>query len=67
MACNTYQNNLESLELEGSSSPFLKERTKKLLIFLNVGSIIQSKLLFFGSVFISDLYLSHDLYLSQVF
>ena len=34
--------------LVGTLSPFLDEFTNNLLIFLNVGSIKQSKLLFFG-------------------
>ena len=46
-----------------SSSPSLNERINNLLIFQNVGSIIQSKLLSFGSVFISDLYLFQDIVL----
>ena len=47
----------------GSFSPVLNEWTNNRLIFLNVGSIIQSKLLFFGFVVISDLYLFQDIVL----
>ena len=42
---------------------FLNESTNNLLIFLNVGSIRQSRLLFFGCVVISDLYLFQEIIL----
>ena len=51
---------LSKESLVGSLLQFLNERTNNLLIFLNVGSIIQSKLLFFGSALISDLYLFQE-------
>ena len=41
-------------------SPFSNERSNNLLIFLNVGIIIQSDLLFLGCVVISDLYLFQE-------
>ena len=54
MVCNIY--------LVGSSVPFLNESTKNLLMmFLNVGSIRQSKLLFFNCAVISDLYMFHEI------
>ena len=43
--------------LVGSSSPYLNERTGNILMLLNVKSIIKSKLLLFGCVVISNLYL----------
>ena len=49
--------------LVGLSMPFLNESTNNLLIFLNVGSIRQFKLLFFGCVAISDLYLLQEIVL----
>ena len=49
--------------LVGLSIPFLNESTNNLLIFLNVGSIRQFKLLFFGYVAISDLYLLQEIVL----
>ena len=54
MVCNIY--------LVGSSVPFLNESTKNLLMmFLNVGSIRQSKLLFFSCAVISDLYMFQEI------
>ena len=54
MVCNIY--------LVGSSVPFLNESTKNLLMmFLNVGSIRQSKLLFFNCAVISDLYMFQEI------
>ena len=47
--------------LVGLSIPFLNESTNNLLIFLNVGSIRQFKLLYFGYVAISDLYLLQEI------
>ena len=49
--------NLSKEYLVGTLSPFLDEFTNNLLIFLNVGSIKQSKLLFFGCAVIWDLHL----------
>ena len=46
--------------LVGSSSPYLNERTGNILMLLNVKSIIKPKLLFFGCVVISDLYLFQE-------
>ena len=43
-----------------SSSPFLNESTNNLLVFLNVGSIKQSKLLLFVCAVILDLYWFKD-------
>ena len=54
MVCNIY--------LVGSPVPFLNESTKNLLMmFLNVGSIRQSKLLFFNCAVISDLYMFQEI------
>ena len=49
--------------LVGLSIPFLNESTNNPLIFLNVESIRQFKLLFFGYVAISDLYLLQEIVL----
>ena len=58
MACKTDQESVV-----GSSSPFLNESTNDLLVYLNVRSIRQSRLLVFGCVVISDLYLFQEIVL----
>ena len=50
--------------LAGSTALFLNEWKKNLLIFLNVGSSIYSKM-FFGCVVISDLFLLQGTVLSN--
>ena len=57
MTCNTHQ----KISRHYSSLQFLNEGTNNLSIFLNVGSIRQSKLLFFDSVVTSDLYLFQEI------
>ena len=49
--------------LVGTTLPFLNESASNQLIFLNAGLIRKSKLLFFGCVVTSDLYLFHKIVL----
>ena len=55
---------LSKESLVGSLSALLNERTNTQLIFLNVGSIMQFKLPFFGCVVLSNLYLLHEILLN---